>query len=296
VAAVAPRRPIFPFEERFSSPVLRRLLSFEAWFSSFVVLSLFSLLSSLPLSAQPGFPSPAKDVAYDQRLGEPVPLDLVFNDETGRAVKLSEFFGKKPLLLSLVYYDCPMLCGMATDGLVRSLKAVTYDVGKEFEVLTVSFDPREKPELAAAKKKNVLAAYGRSAAGAGWHFLTGDEANIARLTRAVGFRYVWDAEQKQYAHPTGIVTLTPQGRVSKYFFGIEYASKDIRFGLIEATDERIGSAVDRLLLLCYHYDPKVGRYTPAIVRLMRAAGALTVALVGGLIFVLLRREKKGGKA
>ena len=254
------------------------------------------LFSSHGVFAQPGFPSPAKDVAYDQRLGEPVPLDLVFNDETGRAVKLSEFFGKKPLLLSLVYYDCPMLCGMAMDGLVRSLKAVTYDVGKEFEVLTVSFDPREKPELAAAKKKNVLAAYGRSAAAAGWHFLTGDEANIARLTRAVGFRYVWDAEQKQYAHPTGIVALTPQGRVSKYFFGIEYASKDIRFALIEATDEKIGSTVDRLLLLCYHYDPKVGRYTPAIVRLMRAAGALTVALVGGLIFVLLRREKKGGRA
>jgi protein SCO1/2 len=278
----------------------RRIFTFEEWFSLSFLLLLAALLVSLftegSLSAQPGDPSPAKDVAFDQRLDEQVPLDLVFRDETGRPVKLSEVFGRKPVLLSLVYFDCPMLCGMATDGLVRSLRAVPYDVGKEFDVLTVSFNPREGPDRAAAKKKSVLEAYERNGAAAGWHFLTGDEASIARLTRAVGFRYVWDAEQKQYAHPTGIVMLTPQGRVSKYFFGIEYAPKDIRFSLIEATDEKIGSTVDQLLLLCYHYDPKTGRYTPAAMRLMRAAAALTLVAMGGFFFLMIRHGKKKGKA
>jgi protein SCO1/2 len=255
-----------------------------------------ALLAAGGAAAQTYLPSPAKDVGFDQRLGESLPLDAVFRDETGRTVKLGDYFGKKPVLLSLVYYECPMLCGMATEGLVRSLKVLNFTAGREFDILTVSFDPREEPDLAAAKKKSVMAAYGRPGAPGGWHFLTGEKASIDRLTRAVGFRYVWDEKQKQFAHATGVVALTPQGRVSKYFFGIEYAAKDLRLGLIEATQERIGSMVDRLLLLCYHYDPAVGRYTIAAYTVLRAAAVATVLALGGFLFLMLRRDARGRMA
>ena len=186
-----------------------------------------------------------------------------------------------------------MLCGMTTDGLVRSLRALRMSVGTEFDVLSVSFDPRETPELASAKKGPVMRQYGRKGGAEGWHFLTGDKASVDALTSAVGFRYVWDAEQKQYAHATGVLVLTPQGRVARYFFGIEYPAKDLRLGLVEASEERLGTVVDQLLLLCYHYDPKVGRYTATVRNVVRGGAVLTVAAVAGLVLTLLRRERRG---
>lgn len=262
----------------------------------------FALSGELRATA-PGAPSeaplptpPLKDIGFDQRLGETVPLDLAFKDEAGQVVHLRDYFGKRPVILSLVYFNCPMLCGMTTDGLVRSLRALRLSAGTDFEVLSVSFDPRETPEMASAKKGPVMREYGRKGDADGWHFLTGDKESVDALTKAVGFRYVWDQEQKQFAHATGILVLTPQGRVARYFFGIEYSAKDLRLGLIEASDEKIGNVVDQLLLLCYHYDPKVGRYTPAVQNLVRGGGLITLVAVAGLVLALLRREKRGSGA
>lgn len=259
------------------------------------------LLAAAPARAQkwtgmqgaaPLPPPPTKEVGFDQKLGEQVPLDLVFRDESGREVRLAEYFGKKPVILHLMYFECPMLCDMAIEGLLRSLRALSFDVGKEFDVVTVSFDPREGPELAKGKKANVVETYARPGAAAGWHFLTGSEASIRALTKAVGFRYVWDAEQKQFAHATGVVILTPGGRISRYFFGIEYSTKDLRLGLIDSGTEKVGSLTDQLLLMCYHYDPRVGRYTPAITRLLKAGAALTVLGLAAFIATMLRRERR----
>jgi len=242
--------------------------------------------------AAPVPPPPTKEVGFDQKLGGQLPLDLVFRDEAGKDVKLSAYFGKKPVILHLMYFECPMLCGMAIEGLLRSLRALSFDVGKEFDVVTVSFDPREGPDLAKGKKANVVETYARPGAAAGWHFLTGSEASIRALTKAVGFRYVWDAEQKQFAHATGVVLLTPGGKISRYFFGIEYSTKDLRLGLIDSGTEKIGSLTDQLLLMCYHYDPRVGRYTPAITRLLKAGAALTVIGLAAFIATMLRRERR----
>jgi len=238
-------------------------------------------------------PPPVKEVGLDQRLGESIPLDLVFKDEAGKDVRLSQYFGKRPVILSLVYFNCPMLCGMTTDGLVRSVRALRFEPGTDYEILSVSFDPKETPEMASEKKHTVMAQYGRKSGPGGWHFLTGDAASIAALTSAVGFRYVWDAEQKQFAHATGVTLLTPQGRIARYFFGIEYPAKDLRLALIEASEEKIGNVVDQLLLLCYHYDPKTGRYTAAVRNLVRGGAALTLAALAGFVLIMLRRERAG---
>ncbi len=249
-----------------------------------------------PPEAAPLPALPLKDIGFDQKLGDAVPLDLAFRDEAGKTVHLRDYFGKRPVVLSLVYFNCPMLCGMTTDGLVRSLRALRLSAGTDFEVLSVSFDPRETPEMASAKKGPVMRQYGRKGDADGWHFLTGDKESVDALTKAVGFRYVWDPEQKQFAHATGILVLTPQGRIARYFFGIEYPAKDLRLGLVEASEEKIGNVVDQLLLLCYHYDPKVGRYTPAVQNLVRGGGLITLAAVAGLVLTLLRREKRGSRA
>jgi len=238
-------------------------------------------------------PPPVKDVGLDQKLGESIPLDLVFRDEAGADVRLSQYFGKRPVILSLVYFNCPMLCGMTTDGLVRSVRALRFEPGTDYEILSVSFDPKETPEMASEKKRTVMAQYGRKSGPGGWHFLTGDAASIAALTQAVGFRYVWDAEQKQFAHATGVTLLTPQGRVARYFFGIEYPAKDLRLALIEASEERIGTVVDQVLLLCFHYDPKTGRYTATVRNLVRGGAALTLVALAGFVTIMLRRERAG---
>ena len=236
-------------------------------------------------------PGPPKEVGFDQKIGAALPLDAEFRDEDGKVVRLGDYFGKRPVLLTLAYFDCPMLCGMSLHGVASSLKGISFSAGKEFEVVTVSFDPREKPKDARIRKVEMLDHYGRKDAAPYWHFLTGDEASIKRLTSAVGFRYVWDEKQKQYAHATGLVVATPQGVVSRYFFGIEYAPKELRLGLVEATNGRLGSVVDQLLLLCYHYDPKVGKYSLAALKALRVAAAFTMISLGAFVVVMLRRER-----
>jgi protein SCO1 len=235
----------------------------------------------------------ALQVGFDQNLGGQVPLDLELRDEEGRDVRLGDLFGGRPVILSLAYYGCPMLCGMALQGIASSLKTLSFDAGREFEVVTVSFDPKETPAQARDRKTQSIDLYGRPGAAQGWRFLTGSAESIRALTQAVGFRYAWDEEQKQYAHPTGIVLLTPKGRIARYFFGVEYAPKDLRLGLIEAADERIGTLADRLLLLCYRYDPKTGRYSGLAISLIRAGGIVTLlALVAGVTTAVLREKRR----
>ena len=230
-----------------------------------LALALLPALAAAQMGAvpppRPATPGVLQEIGFDQRLGEALPLDAPFTDEQGRAVKLGDYFGKRPVVLSFVYYECPMLCTIGLNGLSAALQVLSFVPGQEFEVVTVSFDPKETPALAAAKKNAYLARYQRPGAEAGWHFLTGSEASIAALTRAVGFRYVWDESTKQFAHPAGLVVATPEGRISHYLFGVEYAPKDLRFALVEAASGRIGNAADQLLLYCYQYDPQAGRYS-----------------------------------
>jgi protein SCO1/2 len=233
-----------------------------------------------------------KKIGIDQRLNEQVPLDLRFRDESGREVRLAEYFGKgKPVVLTLVYYECPMLCNQVLNGEVGAFQALQFTAGKEFEVVTVSFDEREGPELAAKKKETYLRRYRREGAEAGWHFLTGDKASVEALARAVGFRYVWDEQSQQFAHASALMVATPSGRLSHYFYGIDYSPKDLRLALVEASAGKIGSPVDALLLYCYHYDPAAGRFAP-VMGVLRAAGVLTVAGVVALLLYLRRKTRQ----
>ena len=233
-----------------------------------------------------------KQVDIEQRLNNQIPLDLKFRDETGREVRLAEYFAKgKPVALTLVYYECPMLCNQVLNGAVGAFQGLSFTVGKEFEVVTVSFDPREGPELAARKKETYLRRYKREGAEQGWHFLTGDEASIKALAAAVGFRYVWDEQSQQFAHASAVMVATPQGRLSHYFYGIDYAPRDLKLAFVEASEGKVGSPVDALLLYCYHYDPAVGRFAP-VMGVLRVAGVLTVAGVGALIFFLVRKSRR----
>lgn len=231
-----------------------------------------------------------RDIGFDQRLGEPLPLDAQFRDEAGRPVRLGQYFGQKPVIVSVVYYGCPMLCTLSLNGLASGLDALGFDVGKEFEVVTVSFDPREGPELAAAKKAAYLKRYTRPGAEAGWHFLTGDKAAVDALTHAIGFRYKWDERTAQFAHPAGLVVATPAGIIARYLYGVEYTPKDLRFALVEASENKVGTPLDRAVLYCYKYDPTSGKYGAAVMRLVRVAAALTVLGLGGLVIVMRRRE------
>jgi len=241
-----------------------------------------------PATAKPGL---LKKIGIDQRLHQQVPLDLVFTDETGRDAPLGEFFGKRPVILALVYYECPMLCTQVLNGVVSALSVLTFDVGREYEVVAVSINPKETPGLAAQKKQAYLDRYKRPQTAAGWHFLTGKEENIQRLAAAVGFRYAYDEEIQQYAHGAGIEVLTPRGIVSKYFYGIEYSARDIKFGLIEASEERIGTAIDSALLLCYHYDPATGKYGASAIAAVRIGAVATVLAFLSFLFVSLRKER-----
>jgi protein SCO1 len=237
-----------------------------------------------------------QDVGIDQKVHERLPLDLVFRNESGRAIRLGDYFRDRPVVLSLVYYECPMLCLQVLDGLVKALRTLPFDVGREFEVLTVSFDPAEQPGLAAKTKRTMLARYGRPGAEAGWHFLTGDEPAIHALTEAVGFRYVFDPRADQFAHGAAIVVLTPEGRISRYFFGIDYSTRDLRFALMEASEHRIGSVIDQVLLYCYHYDPASGRYGLVILNVLRLAGLATLLALGIFVVGSLRRERRAGRS
>ncbi len=261
---------------------------------SSVICLLSSVFAPLSVSAQPvGARAPIlKDVGIDQLLNNQIPLNLEFKDETGRAVKLAEYFNDRPVVLSLVYYDCPQLCTQVLTGLLGTLKTLPMTPGKEFIALTVSFDPREKPELAAAKKKEYLERLKKPGVAEGWHFLTGEEASIYALTKSVGFRYLWDPVTKQYAHASGIMVLTPGGKVSRYFYGIEYAPRDLRFGVIEASEGKVGSLADQIILYCYQYDPTRGIYGLVVMRLLRIFGLITLVTLAALVLFLVYKTKQ----
>jgi protein SCO1/2 len=236
-------------------------------------------------------PSILDQVGLDQRLNSQVPLDLAFNDETGQAVQLQQYFGQKPVILILVYYQCPMLCTQVLNGFTGAMNGIVrFNIGREFNVVTVSIDPRDKPEDAATAKKRYLQRYRRAGAAEGWHFLTGKKDQIDALAQSVGFRYAWDPEIQQYAHASGIMLLTPSGRVAQYYYGIEYAPRDIQFGLIEASKGKIGNVVDQVLLYCYHYDPRQGKYGAAVFNILRLSALATVLALGGFMLIMFRRD------
>lgn len=272
------------------------------------LLAVCCLLAALPAFAQrppqdvdansraAGLPSDLSDVGFDQRLGERVPLDLTFRDSSGRQVRLGDYFDGRPVILAPVYYECPMLCDLTLSGLAQSLKPVDFAMGEDYQVISLSFDPGEGPEVAAAAKRRYLPRYGRSGGEEGWHFLTGDEEQIRRLTDAIGFRYTYDPQSDEYAHAAGIVMVTADGEISRYFFGTDHPAKDLRLGLVETAQGSIGSPVDQILLYCYHYDPTLGRYSAATMNLVRAGGVATVLALAVFIVVMLRRERRAAKA
>jgi protein SCO1/2 len=236
-------------------------------------------------------PPRLENVGIEQHLDAQIPPDLTFHDETGNTVKLGDYFGKKPLILNLVYYNCTMLCGEALSALTGAMRLLKFDVGEEFDVVTVSFDPRETPQIAAAKKQDYVKRYGRAGAAKGWHFLTGPPESVNALTKAVGFQYQYDPKINQFAHATAILVLTPQGRISRYFYGVDFPPKDLRMGLVEASQGKIGNAVDQVLLYCYHYDPATGKYGAIITNILRLAAAATILIVGGFLLIMLRLER-----
>jgi protein SCO1/2 len=247
--------------------------------------------TGLPSNQMPGT---LQDVGFEQRLDETLPLDLSFRDEDGREVRLGEYFGDRPVLLAFVYYECPMLCSQVLNGVTSALVAIDERAGRDFDVVAVSFDPRETPPMAAAKKKSYIDRYNRPNAERGWHFLTGSEASIRALTAAAGFKYAWDEQTQQFAHASGFVIATREGRLSRYFFGIEYAPRDVKFALIESSAGRVGSLVDQVLLYCYHYDPATGSYSFVAMKAVQLGGAVTLLALAGFVVVALRREHRAG--
>lgn len=244
---------------------------------------------SPPASARP---PQLKQVGIQQRLGQQIPADLVFRNEAGKQVRLGQYLGNGPVILNFVYFHCPMLCGQVLQGLTGALRAIGYSAGRDFTVLTVSFDPQETPAMAAAKKKMVLATYGRPEAERGWHFLTGSAASIAALTQAAGFQYQHNAQNNQFAHPTAILVLTPEGKIAQYYYGIEYAPRDLRLGLVQASNGQIGTLTDEALLYCYRYDPQTGKYSAIVSRVLRISGAVWLAMVSVFLVVMFRMEPK----
>lgn len=243
-----------------------------------------------PGSVATDVPQQLAEVTFEQRLNTPLPLDARFRDERGQSVAFGDFFGRKPVVLAFVYYQCPMLCTQIFNGVAGALKAVPFRVGQDFDVVFVSFDPRDTPEGAAAKKAALLADYKQEATAAGWHFLTGDEASIRRVTDAAGFSYRWEEQSQQFAHVSGVLVATPEGRLSRYFYGVEFSPKELRMALTESSQGKVGSLVEQLLLYCYHYNPSTGRYGAITMNLVRLGGAFTVMLVGGFIWLMRRKE------
>jgi protein SCO1 len=264
---------------------------------------LIALVSASYATAQPrqapGLPASSvppvlREVGFDQNLNQQIPLDITFTDESGDALPLASYFGSRPVVLALVYYGCPMLCTQALNSLASTLGVLSIAPGRDFEVVTVSFDPRETAELARAKKTTYIERTGHREFESGWHFLTGDQSAIARLTSAAGFRYVWDDTVQQYAHPTGIIVLTADGRIARYLFGIDYGPRDLRLAILDAKAHKVSSPVEQALLYCYHYDLATGRYSLAIMRIVQVAGLVTVLSLATLIVVLRRREHRFG--
>ena len=237
-------------------------------------------------------PVPLQNVRFDQKLDARLPLDARFKDEDGRQVALGDYFGTRPVVLAFVYYECPMLCTQVLNGLVSGLRVLDQTVGKEFDVVAISFDARETPVMAAAKKAVYLDTYKRPGAERGWHFLTGDEAEIRRVTDAAGFHFSWDEATQQFAHASGVIVVTPDGRLARYLFGIEYPPRDLKFALMESSEGRIGSVVDQVLLYCYHYEPATGTYSLMAMNAVRLGGAVTVVVLLGFVGMSLRRDSR----
>jgi protein SCO1/2 len=237
-----------------------------------------------------------KEVSVEQKIGQQLPLDLTFKDESGHDVRLGQYFGGKPVVMALAYYECPMLCTQVLNGMAGALKTLSFDAGKDFEVVVVSIDPRDTPALAAAKKANYLRSYGRPMSAAGWHFLTGTNASIKPLAAAIGFRYAYDDNLKQFAHGAAIYVDTPKGVVSRYLLGIDFAPRDLRLALVEASNNQLGTVGDKVLLLCYHYDPASGKYGAAVLNSIRVGFVATVGAFLTFLFVSLRRERHGTQA
>src|SRR3984885_148904 len=247
-------------------------------------------LASDPMQSVGVRPELLKQVGIDQKLNQSIPLSLTFRDEDGVPVQLGQFFGQKPVVLTLVYYNCPMLCTQVLNGVESSLKELSTDIGNQYDVVTVSIDPTESHVLAKTKKEMYVGMYGRPGAAQGWHFLTGDEPQIKQLADAVGFRYAYDPDTKQFAHASAIMLLTPEAKISRYFYGIQYPTRDLRLGLVEASEGKIGTPVDQVLLFCYHYDPATGKYGLLISHIIQAGGVLTVLILGVGMLILFRGE------
>jgi protein SCO1 len=265
------------------------------WRRSTCVFSALALLPtllvfSLPAPAQQyGLPAMVRGVGIDQNLNAQIPLELMFKDETGQAVRLGQYFRQKPVVLALVYYECPMLCDMVLNGLTHTMEQISLNLGPDFDVVTVSFNPAETWQLAAAKKANYVEKYKRQGAAQGWHFLTGQEDAIKKLADTAGFHYKYDPITKQFAHASAIMVLTPEGKIARYFYGIEYKPRDFRLGLVEASQNKIGDLADQVLLFCYHYDPMTGKYGAVIQNVTKVLGSATVLALGALVFVLIKR-------
>ncbi len=264
-----------------------------SWFFATLVLAIGAVAQTAPPNV--GVPATALppdliNVGFDPPLNAQMPLDLTFQDETGSNIQLREYFGRKPVLLAFVYYDCPMLCSQLEEGIVNSLKRISFNPGEDYQVIFVSFDPRDTPKIAARKKASAVSRYGREGTGQGWHFLTGSKESIQSITQAAHFRYTFDPKTGLFAHASGILILTPDGRISRYFYGIDYPDRDLRLGLVDASSGKIGSPIDRVLLLCYQYDPTTARYATTVLRLLRLAGVLTVAALVLGILIFRRRD------
>ena len=237
-------------------------------------------------------PAILQKVGITQNLNERIPPDLMFRDETGKPVRIGDFFGQKPIVLSLVYFDCPALCTEVLNGELRTMQAISLDLGKDFEAVTVSFEPKDTPALAKAKRDVYAGQYGRSGAVDHWHFLTGAQQSIDALTNAVGFHYAYDSSIRQYAHAAAILVLTPDGRIDRYFYGVTYPARDVRLGLVEASEGKIGTVTDHALLYCYQYDPMTGKYGLVVMNVLRAAGGLTVLILGFFMLMMFLRDRK----
>lgn len=265
-------------------------------------MRVFALMLAAALAANAQFTEPKADpqpgvvppsltgVGIDQNLDAPLPLDVNFLDEAGRSLPLRTYFGKKPVVLALVYYECPMLCTEVLNGMVGSLKGMSLTAGPDYEVVAVSFDPKDTPQLAALKKQNYARRYGRAGSESAFHFLTGQQASIDAITKAAGFRYKYDEKTGQFAHASAIFVATPDGRLSRYFYGVEYPPRDLRLGLVEASQNKIGNAVDQLLLFCYHYDPSTGKYGAIVMNIVRLSGGLFLAILAAALVILWRRD------
>jgi len=247
------------------------------------------------ISVESGLPKPLKEVGIEQKLGDQMPLDAVLKDEAGNLVKLGDYFKSgRPVILAFVYYECPMLCNQVLNGLTGSLKGISFDAGKEFDVIAISFDAKEfdKPELAINKKAGYMTRYNRPGTEKGWHFLTGTQGELDKATSAAGFSYKWDDRSNQFAHAAAIMIATPDGKLSRYLYGIDYSPKDVKFGLMESAQAKVGNPAEQLLLYCYHYDPSTGKYGLSILRVMRLGGVLTLIGLGAMGFVFWRRGKR----